>query len=220
MKAGMPPGLASVLTQLQAVITILLAVLVLHEAPRWRQVAGLATATLGLACVGATVGSGGFTWPGLLLTLAAAASWGAGNVLLRDAGPADMLPLIVWLSVIPPLPMLILSCIFEQPAAVLGAPGPDAWVGVLAVLYIALAATLGGYGMWGYLLKLYPASAVAPFALLVPVFGLLCARVTVGERFDGLRLGGVALMVAGLMIANLPSRRLLAWMRRPVAHGG
>ena len=208
------------LTQLQAVITVLLAVLVLHEAPSWRQVAGLTTAILGLACVGATVGSGGVTWASLLLTLAAAASWGAGNVLLRSAGPADMLPLIVWLSVIPPLPMLVLSCIFEHPVATLVAPGPGAWVGVLAVLYIALAATLGGYGMWGYLLKLYPAGAVAPFALLVPAFGLLCARFTVGERFDGLRLGGVALMVAGLIAANLPSKRLLAWVRRPAAHGG
>ncbi len=46
--------------------------------------------------------------------------------------------------------------------------------------------------MWGHLLRLYPAIVVAPFALLVPVFGLLAARLTLGERFDGLRLGGVA----------------------------
>ncbi len=210
MREGMPPGLASVLTQLQAVITLVLAVLVLHEVPRVRQMAGLAVATLGLACIGATVGSGGVTLAGLLLTLAAAASWGAGNVLLRGAGPADMLPMVVWLSVIPPLPLLILSCLFEHPEAMLGSPGPEAWVGVLAVLYIALAATLGGYGMWGYLLKVYPASAVAPFALLVPVFGLLSARLTVGEPVGGLRLGGIALMVLGLVAASLPFERLRA----------
>ena len=215
MQAGMPPGLASVLTQLQALITLLLAVLVLHEAPRPRQLVGLAVATLGLACIGATVGSGDVTLAGLLLTLAAAASWAAGNVLLRGAGPADMLPLVVWLSVIPPMPLLVLSCLYEHPVTVLGAPGPGAWVGALAVLYIAFAATLGGYGMWGYLLRLYPASAVAPFALLVPVFGLLAARLTVGERFDGLRLGGVALMVLGLFAASLPTGRLRLWLLRP-----
>ena len=210
MQEGMPPGLASVLTQLQAVITLLLAVLILHEVPRPRQLAGLAVATLGLACIGSTVGSGGVTLAGLLLTLAAAACWAIGNVLLRGAGPVDMLPLIVWLSVIPPLPLLVLSCLFEQPSAMLGPPGPEAWVGVLAVLYIALAATLGGYGMWGYLLKLYPASAVAPFALLVPVFGLLSARLMIGEPFGGLRLGGIALMVLGLVAATLPFERLRA----------
>ena len=204
MQAGMPPGLASVLTQLQAVVTLLLAALVLHEAPRPAQLAGLAVATLGLACIGVTVGSGGVTLTGLLLTLAAAVSWAAGNVLLRGAGPTDMLPLVVWLSVIPPLPLLLLSCLFEHPAAVLATPGPDAWVGVLGVLYIALAATLGGYAMWGHLLRLYPAGAVAPFALLVPVFGLLCARLTLSEPIGDVRLGGIALMVLGLVAASLP----------------
>ena len=121
-----------------------------------------------------------------------------------------MLPLVVWFSVIPPLPLLVLSCLFEHPEAMLGPPGPEAGVGVLAVLYIALAATLGGYGMWGYLLKLYPASAVAPFALLVPVFGLLSARLTVGGPFGGLRLGGIALMVLSLVAASLQFGRLRA----------
>ncbi len=78
MQDGMPPGLASVLTQLQAVVTVLLGALVLREAPRRRQAAGLSVAVLGLACIGATVGSGGVTLTGLVLTLAAAASWGAG----------------------------------------------------------------------------------------------------------------------------------------------
>jgi O-acetylserine/cysteine efflux transporter len=204
MQAGMPPGLASVLTQLQAVVTVLLAVLVLHEAPRRRQVAGLAVATLGLTCIGITVGGDGVTMAGLLLTLAAAVSWGAGNLLLRNVGQTDMLPLVVWLSVIPPLPLLMLSLIFERPTSILGGMGSGAWIGLLAVLYIAGAATLGGYGLWGYLLKLYPASTVAPFALLVPIFGLLSARFTTNERLDGLRLGGIVLMCFGLAVANLP----------------
>jgi O-acetylserine/cysteine efflux transporter len=204
MQAGMPPGLASVLTQLQAVVTALLAVLVLHETPRGRQVAGLAVTTLGLACIGVTVGTGGVTIAGLLLTLAAAASWAAGNLLLRDAGRTDMLSLVVWLSVIPPVPLLLLSLIFENPALALDAFGPGAWTALLAVLYIVVAATLGGYGLWGYLLKLYPASTVAPFALLVPIFGLISARLTTGERFDGLRVGGILLMCFGLAVANLP----------------
>ena len=214
MQAGMPPGLASVLTQLQAVVTMLLAVLFLRETPRRRQVAGLIVATLGLACIGATVGSDGVTVAGLLLTLAAATSWAVGNVLLRDIGPTDMLPLIVWLSVIPPLPLLILSFIVEGPTAILSVSGPGVWISVLAVIYIALAATLGGYGLWGYLLKLYPASTVAPFALLVPVFGLLAARVTVGEHFDDLRLSGIMLMAFGLVFANLPIGYWLVRLRR------
>ena len=214
MQAGMPPGLASVLTQLQAVVTVLLAVLVLHETPRMRQVAGLGVATLGLACIGVTVGTDGVTMAGLLLTLAAAASWAAGNLLLRDVGRTDMLSLVVWLSVIPPVPLLLLSLIFENPASELSGVGSGAWIALLAVLYIAGAATLVGYGLWGYLLKLYPASTVAPFALLVPIFGLLSARLTTGERFDCLRVGGIALMCFGLAVANLPLGCWLGYCRR------
>ena len=219
MQAGMPPGLASVLTQLQAVVTMLLAVLFLHETPRVRQIAGLALATLGLACVGATVGSNGVTVIGLLLTLAAATSWAIGNVLLRGVGTTDMLPLVVWLSVIPPLPLLVLSVVIEGPAAILGVVGPGAWIGVLGVLYMALAATLGGYALWGHLLKLYPASAVAPFGLLVPVFGLLFARVTVDEHVDGLRVVGIALLACGMALASLPLARWYARLH-PSAHRG
>ena len=37
---------------------------------------------------------------------------------------------------------------------------------------IAYGGTLFGFGLWSRLLARYPAAAVAPFALLVPVVGM------------------------------------------------
>jgi O-acetylserine/cysteine efflux transporter len=63
--------------------------------------------------------------------------------------------------------------------------------------------------MWAYLLKLYPASVVAPFSLLVPLFGVASAALVFGEQFGPLRLVGTTLILAGLAILALP-RGLLA----------
>ena len=52
--------------------------------------------------------------------------------------------------------------------------------GVGSIAYVAFAATLFGFGVWGYLLRQYDASTVAPFSLLVPA------------RRDGSAAGSVA----------------------------
>ncbi len=44
-------------------------------------------------------------------------SWGVGNVLVKRLPPVDMLRLMVWLSVIPPLPALALSLALDGPRA-------------------------------------------------------------------------------------------------------
>ena len=219
MHVGMPAGLASVLTQFQAVLTMIFAGIFLRERAASRQVVGLLIATAGLGLIAATVGHAGVTLAGLLLTLMAAASWAMGNVLLRGMTSADMLSLVVWLSVIPPVPMLLLSLVIEGPAVITRAMASGVWMSLFAIFYIALAATLGGYALWGYLLRLYPASSVAPFALLVPVFGLLSAWGALGERFSPERLIGIAVLGFGLAIASLPLGGLLADLIEIVRRG-
>lgn len=210
MAAGMAAGLASLLMQVQAFFTLLIVALVFRQRPTGRQLAGMGLAFCGLALVAATLG-GDVTGPGLALTLAGAFSWACGNVLLKGAGPADMLALVAWLSLIPPLPMLALSLAVEGPSAVAGAFQAVTPVAVGAVLYLALPATIIAFGLWGYLLRHYPATVVAPFSLLVPVTGSLSAALVLDERFEPLRLLGMGLIVAGLAAIALP---VTAWLRR------
>ena len=60
--------------------------------------------------------------------------------------------------------------------------------------------------IWGQLLKLYPASVVVPYALLVPLFGVVSSAVVFGERFGPLRAAGIVLVLAGLAVIALPTR--------------
>ena len=123
---------------------------------------------------------------------------------MRGLGKTDMLPLIVWLSLVPPLPLLGLSLGLEGPDRVLAALTHVDWAGIGALAYLSVLSTIFGYGCWAHLLKLYPASTVAPFSLLIPVFGVSAAAVFLGETFGGQRLAGMGLILIGLVVVVLP----------------
>ena len=148
------------------------------------------------------------TWPGLALVMTASACWALGNVMMRGMGRVEFLPMVVWLSAVAPLPLLALSLILEGPGAIAAARWD--WSGIASIVFQGAGATIAGYGMWAYLLKLYPASVVAPFSLLVPLFGVASAALVFGEAFGPLRLVGIALILAGLATVALPKR----WLSR------
>ncbi|WP_127091341.1 EamA family transporter [Aquabacter cavernae] len=203
---GMPPGLASLTLQSQAFFTILIATLVLHEKPSARQMAGTGVAFLGVLLIGASVG-GDMTLAGLGFCLLGALSWAIGNVLVRRAPPADMFALVVWLSLVPILPALVLSLTVEGWPAISAALLAPSFEGLWTLAYLVVAATLFGFAMWGKLLKLYPAGLVAPFSLLVPLTGTVTAALVLGEQFPPLRIAGMALILAGLLVIALPRQK-------------
>ena len=203
---GMPPGLASVTQQMQAFFTVLLAALFLREMPTRRQAAGMAIAFAGLAAIAATVG-GDLMPAGLALALGGALSWAIGNVLVKGVGTVPMAPLMAWLSLVPPLPALLVSAIHDRRVPLWHALGTVSWSSLAAALYLGAVATSLAYALWGRLLARYPAALVAPFALLAPAAGMLASALVFGERFAPLRYIGMALIVAGLAVAVLPRRR-------------
>lgn len=69
-----------------------------------------------------------------------------------------------------------------------------------AALYVAWGATLFGFAAWGHLLRTYDAPTVAPFSLLVPVFGLAAAWIFQGERMTVLTFCATALVIAGIAV--------------------
>jgi O-acetylserine/cysteine efflux transporter len=200
MDHGLPAGLASLVIQLQALFTIALAVAFLGERPARGQLAGAAVALAGIAVIAAGRSSA-VPLLGLALCVGAAASWGIGNVCTRLAKAPDAFGLMVWSSLVPPVPLAVLSLVFEGPRAAGHAFSGLGVSGVLALLYVVIGATLFGYGSWTWLLRRHEASRVAPFALLVPVAGIAAAWIALDERPGGAELAGAALVLAGLAIA-------------------
>ena len=207
MAHGMPPGLASLVMQSQAFFTILFAAFVLRERPSGRQIAGMLTALGGIGLIALGIG-GDASYLGLALTLTAASCWASGNILVRGLGKVDMLRFVIWESLVPILPSLALSLIFEGPDRMLYSLGHPSMTGIAALIYLGLFSTTAGWAIWNYLLKLYPAGTVAPWSMLAPLFGAASAAAAYGETFGPLRLGGMALILAGLAVISL---RLPRW---------
>jgi O-acetylserine/cysteine efflux transporter len=200
MSLGMPPGLASLLLQTQVVLTVIVAAIVLRERPTRTQILGIVVGMAGLAVVVVSHGSVA-PWLPLVVILLAALSWAIGNVLARRAKAASGLSLVVWSGAVVPIPAFALSLLIESPPVVVEALSHFTLNAVLSTLYTVVFASLIGYGIWNTLLARYPASAVVPFTLLVPVVGILSAWIVFGELPTTLELVGGAVMLAGLAIA-------------------
>ncbi|GAA0425262.1 membrane protein [Actinoplanes capillaceus] len=203
MHAGMPAGLSSLVLQSQAVFTMLFATLFLRERPRPVQLAGLAVAIAGVAVVATRMTA---NLPAFLLVIGAAAAWGVSNVATRKASPPDTLRFMVWVSALATGPLIILTLLVDGPAADLAALRAVDTEAVLALLYIALISTLAGFAGWGYLMRRYGASTVAPFSMLVPFFGIASATLFLGERIHGTDVAGGALVVSGVLLGLVRSR--------------
>ncbi|MEW9554797.1 EamA family transporter [Nonomuraea sp. NPDC050783] len=214
MRAGMPAGLTSLVLQTQALFTVVFAVTLLGERLTARRVLGLAVAFGGLALVAYDFGLSG-PLGAFALCVAAAAAWGLGNVAQRRAAPPDSLRFMVWVSALSAPPLLLLSLWLEGVPRL--ASPLEGW---LSLLYVAFVSTLGGFGVWGWLLRRYDASTVAPYTLLVPVFGMSSAALVTGEPLTPVKLGAAALIVCGVLYAGttvrlrLPRRRPAALPRR------
>jgi O-acetylserine/cysteine efflux transporter len=204
--AGMPPGLASIVVQTQALFTIALAAALLRERPTPRQVTGLLIGVAGLAAIALTVG-GDLTPAGFALTLVSAVSFAVGNLLLKRLPAVPAFELAVWLSLVPPVPALLLALALDGPHGIAVSVADVSWRAIGAVIYLGAVATVLAYAIWGDLLRRYPTAAVTPFALLVPFVAAASSALVFGERFGPLRLIGMALVLAGLGVIVLPRTR-------------
>jgi O-acetylserine/cysteine efflux transporter len=199
MSVGMPAGLASLVLQAQAFFTVALSAVLLQERFRGHNAAGLLIAAGGLALIGEQ-GGNAMTLAGFLLTLCAALMWALGNIVTKKAGKADMLGLVVWGSLVPPLPFFALSWWLEGPDRISTAFASLDGGSVFAVVYLSFIATLVGYGLWAKLMSRYPATQVAPFSLLIPPIGLAAAAALLDEALSLPQLAGAVLVMAGLLV--------------------
>lgn len=234
MAAGMPAGLASLVLQSSAPFTVVLGAVLLRERISGRQVGGILVAVAGLAVVGWQRWESAALLP-FLLTVAGGLGWAFGNLGNRLAAPRRPLHLVLWMSVVPPLPMLAVSLAVEGPhrigASFDGLTSRTGLAALAGLAYTVLIGTLLGSGLWTALMARYPASRVAPFSMLVPVVGVTAAWLLLGERVSAGELAGSVLVVAGVLYAGMragrsrPARTVAPpdaaeAVRAPVAAGG
>lgn len=210
IKLGAPTGLSSLILQAQAFFTALLATVWLRERLGAHSAVGMLVAGAGLAVIGVHDHRPG-AWSGhfvlaLCMLLAAAAMWAMANVLARRIGNVGALNLVVWSSLASPLPLVLLSLVVEGAAADGAALRSMSWLTAGAIVYLALLSTLVGYGAWNHLIVKYGAGRVAPFSMLVPLFGITSGATVLGESLTMFHLVAAVLVLAGLSLHALGGR--------------
>ena len=217
MKLGMPAGLSSIVIQVQVFFTIGLGIAFLGDKLERHNLIGATISTAGIVILAVYKVAAGAsaTFIGFLLVIVAAFAWAAGNVIAkRAAGAHDdaMLALVVWSSLIPPLPLAALSYLFEGGDAAVRAVASASALTWGCVLFLAWGATLVGFASWAGLMHRYPTGLISPFALLIPVSGLASGALFLGESLAPMQTVGALLVFAGL-VENVYGPRLRAWAR-------
>jgi len=206
MQAGLPPGLTSVLVQLQGPLTVVLAALFLREHATPGQWLGLAIATVGVVLIGRSV-EGSASVIAILLALMSALTWATGNLFFRAARGVSIFAVTAWASLLPIPPLALVALIVDGPTTLLTPILAPTWKGWFVLFYTVAPVMWLGYLIWGTLLRTYPAARVGPISLLVPCVALAFAAWLVGEPVEGLRLIGIIVVLAGVALGLFASVR-------------
>ena len=216
MKLGMPAGLSSLVIQVQVFFTIGLGLVYLHDRLSVQSLIGAGIATAGIVLLGLYKLQSGVsaTVAGFVLVIVSAFAWAVGNVVAKRAAgdhEPDMFALVVWSSLVPPVPLALLAYFFEGGGAAWDAVVHASWLAWSCALFLAWGATLFGFASWAGLMHRYPTGLISPFALLIPVSGLVSGALFLNESLAAMQLAGVLLVFAGLAV-NVYGGKFKVWM--------
>ncbi len=198
---GLPTGIASLLMQLQAVLTPIMSALALRERIYRQTILALALSLVGLGMILTAAGHGPVGMLPFLFGMIASTSWAISNVMVRmgvSRGYSyDSMALIVWASLLLPVPFLLL-------AGVTGEITADTWRAIPAALptalFLGLFGTVAAHTLWVRAMALYDSATVTPFALLIPVIGLTAGYLLLGETLTRGEAIGCLLVILGVLV--------------------
>ena len=199
-------GIASVLGNVQPLVAVLLAALVLHERLTRAKVAAVLLGTAGVLLITYPRLAGGLgeAGAGSLLALSASLGAAAGSVLVKRMDLHDELLLAVtgWQLVFGSLPLL-------GAAALLEPVGETTWGAAFAgmLLFLSLGGTALSTTLWFWLLGHGDVGRLSLFLFLVPVLGLGFAWVVFDEQVAPLEGAGMlAILVGTALVLREPAR--------------
>lgn len=147
-------------------------------------------------------GNGEVSLAGDLMALVAAVAWAGIALVARVTAFSRVEPTMqIFWQVAVSAPILLAAALFFGPFLRDLQPIHVAGMG-FQIVVVATA----GYLFWFWLLKLYPASGVASFSFLSPVFGVVFGWLILGEQVGLSLLGALVLVAVGLVLVNRPPR--------------
>jgi drug/metabolite transporter (DMT)-like permease len=194
-------GKAAVLAYTMPIWTTLFAVIFLRERLTMRIWGAL---ILSLAGVGVLLSSSiealGEAPLGALLTLCAAASWGAGTVVLKSTRwPIPVIVMAAWQLLLGGVPIFIVAVLTESLAVQkAGAPA------LLALAYSLALPMLFCQYAWFKVVSIFPATIASIGTVMVPVVGIVSGAVILGEPLGWREIASLLCVVAAIALVLKP----------------
>jgi drug/metabolite transporter (DMT)-like permease len=202
--AMIPSGRAAIVAYTMPVWAVPLSVWLLGERISARKLVGLGLGLVGLVLLlGESFVSLGAAPLGSLLVLGAALSWALGTVLQKRF-PVSMPvgPYTAWIMLLGGVPIFIGALLLED-FGELRAVGVRAWLGTAYNVVIAFAFA---HWAWIKIATSVPVSVFSISMLLIPVVGVLCGMLFLGERPTWAEYAALALVLAALFTVLRPGR--------------
>jgi O-acetylserine/cysteine efflux transporter len=199
----LPAGITSLVANASPLMVVLGGIVMFRHHVQPLVIVGTVTgfagvALLGLASVSPSEGASA-TLIGVLLALAASASWAAYTGLARRLGSADPIATTALTAGIGALLVSLIAVPTQDWSRVATAPLST----VLAILWAGAVATGLTYAAWSFALRRLPAIVVAPFGYLIPVSALTISHFWLGEPITAAVIVGALMVVAGVALTQL-----------------
>ena len=198
---GVSAGMASLVLQMSAFLTVFMGVLFLKDSIDKIKILGFIIAIIGIGFI-ASVTDGSVTMLGLALVLLGALAMSVTTIVVKISGAKRIFSFIIWSSLFSPIPLFVLAY-FTQGQNVFSdfAANVDGKA-IFSILFQVYPTTLFGYWVWNSLIDKYQVSRVAPLSLLVPIFGLLGSFFIFNEQVGLEKMIAGALIMTGLLIST------------------
>jgi O-acetylserine/cysteine efflux transporter len=141
---------------------------------------------------------------GLWFVVGAAAAGSLGAVLMKQVDDVAPLRFQAWVGLVSFPPLALASALFEggqwASAAAAG------WPFVGAVLFAALALSVGAHTAYYGLIARYEANLLAPLTLMTPLATIGFGAWLTGDRLDARMIAGATLALAGVLVVALRAK--------------
>ncbi|QAX85434.1 EamA family transporter [Pseudomonas sp. DTU12.3] len=213
---GVPPGTASLLIQCSAFFTLGWGVIFFRERLGRPQLLGALLAAAGLLGI-VLCSPGDASRAGLALVIGSAMAWSVGNVIIKVSKVREIFAFVVWASLFPPIPLMLLTWTLHGSAPFIALPAQLNTMTLFSLAFQVYAATHFSYWGWNLLLREYPISRVAPLSLLIPVFGIFSSMAILGQHPSPAEWGLILLVLVAIVLGSGYLQGLLSRRRVRIA---
>ncbi len=190
---GVSAGMASLVLQMSAFMTVVLGVILLKDELDRIKILGFIITIIGMGFI-ASVTDGSVTVFGLILILFGALAMSVTTIIVKISGTKRIFSFIIWSSLFSPIPLFVLAYFIQGQNVFLDFVANIDDKAIFSILFQVYPTTLFGYWVWNSLVDKYQVSRVAPISLLVPIFGLLGSFLIFKEQI------GIEKIIAGILI--------------------